>query len=403
MTKNAAVPRVLMVSDVYFPRVNGVSTSIQTFRADLGNRNCHSELIAPAYPQAAAADPSIHRVRSRYVPLDPEDRMLVAADLLAKGRAIAANFDVIHIQTPFVAHKVGLRLAREFGLKSVESYHTYFEQYFHHYLPYVPRALLRVVARAVSRRQCDAVDAVIAPSAQMAQVLRDYGVQGRIEVIPTGLDTATFAGADRNRFRGVHGIDAMRPMMLHVGRVAFEKNIGFIIDVLAAVRREVPDVLLVIAGEGPALKSLVRQVQSRGLGGNVKFVGYLDRATALIDCYASANAFVFASNTETQGLVLLEALAAGTPVVSTAVMGTEAVLEGARGAVVVREDVAEFSAAVVNVLRDSRLQADLSRQGVEFVAQNWSSERMSERLLALYKDLLQAPRSMPQSTVFAHD
>jgi glycosyltransferase involved in cell wall biosynthesis len=226
----------------------------------------------------------------------------------------------------------------------------------------------------------------------MAQVLRDYGVQGRIDVIPTGLDTATFEGVDRDRFRDVHRIDAKRPIMLHVGRVAFEKNIGFIIDVLAAVREQVADVLLVIAGEGPALKALVRQVRSRGLSGNVKFVGYLDRGTALIDCYASANAFVFASNTETQGLVLLEALASGTPVVSTAVMGTKAVLEGARGAVVVREDVAEFSAAVVRVLRDPQLQASLSREGVQFVAQNWSSERMSARLLALYKDLSKAPQ-----------
>jgi glycosyltransferase involved in cell wall biosynthesis len=133
--------------------------------------------------------------------------------------------------------------------------------------------------------------------------------------------------------------------MLHVGRVAHEKNIGFIIDVLERVRRDVPDVLLVLAGEGPALRALARRVEVLSLSRHVEFVGYLDRTSTLLDCYASANVFVFASNTETQGLVLLEAMACGTPVVSTAFMGTAAVLEHAEGVVVVDEHVGRFAGA----------------------------------------------------------
>ncbi len=175
--------------------------------------------------------------------------------------------------------------------------------------------------------------------------------------------------------------------MLLVGRVAHEKNIGFLLDVLAEVRRSVPSVLFVIAGEGPALAGLRRTAAAAGLQGNVLFVGYLDRRGALLDCYRAADVFVFASRTETQGLVLLESLALGLPVVSTAVLGTKEVLRDAGGALVVAEDVKEFSAAVVNVLTRTELRASLASAGRAFVAQRWSSSEMAKRLAQLYGDL----------------
>ena len=130
----------------------------------------------------------------------------------------------------------------------------------------------------------------------------------------------------------------------------------------AEVRRSVSNVLFVIAGEGPALAGLRRAAGQDGLAGNTLFVGYLDRHGALLDCYRAADVFVFASRTETQGLVLLESLALGVPVVSTAVLGTKEVLRNASGAIVVAEDVTEFAAAVIKILTQSRLRAELLRR-----------------------------------------
>lgn len=374
-----------MLSDVYSPRVNGVSTSIQTFRADLTALGCRTLLVAPQYPQHRTDEPDTWRVPSRYLPLDPEDRAMRGNALERVCRSLEGQFDLIHIQTPFLAHRAGVRVARRLGLRTVETYHTYFEQYFHHYLPWAPAAALKLAARTLSRVQCNAVDAVIAPSRQMADALLDYGVKSTIDVIPTGLDLQKLSGGDGDRFRAVLGIDRTRPVMLNVGRVAFEKNIAFIIDVAARVRVAIPDVLLVVAGEGPALNSLRRRVSEQGLARNVRFVGYLERDRGLLDCYRSADVFVFASNTETQGLVLLEALGLGTPVVSTAVMGTQAVLAGARGAIVVDENVEQFAAAVVRVLSQPALRESLAAHAAEFVARDWSSSEMARRLLALYQ------------------
>ena len=394
MPQSPTPPRVLMVSDVYFPRVNGVSTSIQTFRRDLAALGCESLLIAPAYPDERADEPGILRVKSRYLPFDPEDRVMRRRDFRRVAAAIEGQYDLVHVQTPFLAHYLGAALARRFDLPLVVSYHTYFEHYFHHYLPLVPAASLKWLARTITRSQLRQVDAVISPSPQMAEALTAYGVAAPLEILPTGLDFELFRGGDGARFRREHGVAPERPVMLTVGRVAFEKNLAFLIDVLERVRAQVADVLLVIAGEGPALEPLRKEVANRGLADNVLFVGYLDRASGLLDCYRGADVFVFASRTETQGLVLLESMAVGTPVVSTAVMGTRAVLDGALGAVVVEESVTDFAEAAVGLLRNSSRRQALGAAGALDVARRWSGPEMARRLLYLYQKVVATkPRS----------
>jgi 1,2-diacylglycerol 3-alpha-glucosyltransferase len=381
--------RVLMISDVYFPRVNGVSTSIQVFRAEMPALGVHTALIAPRYPGGASdPDADLMRVASVQVPRDPEDRLMRAADLRRLRRELrAGQFDIVHVQTPFVAHYAGLAIARQLQVPVVETYHTYFEHYLHHYLPFLPSPLTRFAARRFTVSQCAAVDAVIAPSSQMADGLRGYGVRTPIRVIPTGMPRSAFVPGEGQRFRAAHGIAADRPVATFVGRVAFEKNIDFLLDMLQFLRAAVPNVLLVIAGEGPASDHLRRRAQAERLAGNVLFVGYLERSTALRDCYRAADVFVFASRTETQGLVLLEAMAQGTPVVSTAVMGTIDVLAGTSGSVVVPEDRRAFADAVAAVLTDSRRRAELGRRALED-AHRWSARVLAEKLVTLYREVV---------------
>jgi hypothetical protein len=390
--------RVLMISDVFFPRVNGVSTSIQTFRHDLAARGCETWLIAPEYPARWQDDAHVLRQPSRYLAFDPEDRMMKSGATLAACMKHAGNIDVLHVQTPFVAHWIGIKAARELRVPVVETYHTFFEEYLHHYVPLLPASIARAIARTFSRTQCNAVDAVVAPSQQLADVLRRYGITRPIETIPTGLNLDEFAGGDGAAFRARHGIALDRPVMLLVGRVAHEKNIGFLLEVLAAVVRSVPTALFVIAGEGPALPALKRAAAEAGLNGHVLFVGYLDRRGPLLDCYRAADVFVFASRTETQGLVLLESLALGVPVVSTAVLGTKEVLANAAGALVVREDGAEFAAAVTRVLTQPALRSKLASAGREFVEREWSSREMARRLLELYDELVRTKRDDSTTT-----
>ena len=376
-----------MVSDVYFPRVNGVSTSIQTLRQALAEGGHESVLVAPEYP-ATVAEAGIVRVPGWSIPRDPEDRLMHPRALAAAlDRIDPADFDLVHIHTPFLAHRAGVRWARKHGLPCVETYHTLFEEYFHHYLPLLPKRWLAAAARMISRKECDFVTAVIAPSSAMKDTLLAYGVSSPIHIIPTGLRLADFSDCDGPAFRARHGIAPQRPVMVYVGRVAFEKNLDFLLRVAEQVRQSLPEVLFVIAGEGPARASLERAVVRRGLTSNVRFVGYLERKTELPACYCAADAFVFASKTETQGLVLLEAMALGVPVVGLAEMGTRDVLKEGEGCRIAPDDVIGFAQTLLPLLADRAAAQALGAAGKHY-AEGWSETRMQYQILRLYQALV---------------
>jgi glycosyltransferase involved in cell wall biosynthesis len=374
--------------------VNGVSTSIKTFMEGLSSSGHESVLATPSYPHRPENPDSdqIVRLPARAVPFDPEDRLLKWRAFQTWLDNIQPNrFDVLHIHTPFTAHYGGVRLGRRLGIPIVETYHTYFEHYLHHYAPLAPAWLTKPIARRLSVSQCQQVDAVISPSPQMADALRNYGVKTPISIIPTGLPTDAFERGDRNAFRLRYGIPLARPVALFVGRVAYEKNIDFLLDMCLRLVKLNPDVLLVIAGEGPAEHHLRLRAQSLGLKDNVLFIGYLDRKNGLRDCYSAADVFVFASRTETQGLVLLESLAQGLPVVSTAVMGTADVLRDVKGAMVSPEDPDKFAVLVADILDRTALRHELANHAVND-AQNWASAKMVERLVGFYEEVIDRKR-----------
>ncbi|PKO92043.1 MAG: glycosyl transferase family 1 [Betaproteobacteria bacterium HGW-Betaproteobacteria-10] len=377
--------RILMVSDVYFPRVNGVSTSIETFRQMLVGQGVEVRLVVPRYGDEAD-EPGIIRVVGRPVLGDPEDRLVGWRAMHRAVLAAAQDCDLIHIQTPFIAQYAGLKAARQRGLPVVATYHTLFEEYLQHYAPFLPAGWLKGQARALSRRQCNALDAVIVPSTAMQQRLHSYGVSVPLHVLPTGIPLAQFAAGDGAAFRYQHGILSTRPLALFVGRVAHEKNIGFLLEALIHARRLRPDILLVIAGEGPAMADLKARVKTLGLRDAVQFIGYLDRQQALPDCYAAANAFVFASLTETQGLVLLEAMAAGLPVIALSEMGTTDILAPGRGAISPPADPQVFGETLGNFLNQPTAWRHL-REEAPVYAREWSDEAMAARLASLYRSL----------------
>jgi glycosyltransferase involved in cell wall biosynthesis len=325
------------------------------------------------------------------VPGDPEDRRFLSRHLRSTLSAqLASQVDLVHIHTPFIAHYAAVRFARAHGLPVVATYHTFFEDYLHHYLPILPRAVGRWVARRFTLSQCDDVAALVSPSAPMRDALIEYGVRTPIEILPTGLPAASFAPGDGGRFRRQFALPADRPLLLYVGRVAHEKNIDFLLRMFCRLRERRPDALFVIAGEGPAREHLGRLAKSLRIADAVRFIGYLDRNRELPDCYAAGDVFVFASRTETQGLVLLEAMAHATPVVSTAELGTRSILTENCGAFVVPEDEEAFATAAAQALEMQ--PAHPRRAQLRAHAESWASLEMARRLVAFYERVMVSAR-----------
>ncbi|HEX7916493.1 glycosyltransferase [Rudaea sp.] len=380
---------ILMLSDVYFPRVNGVSTSIRTFARELRRLGHGVTIVAPHYDHAEDMDDGIEilRLPASKIFFDPEDRLIRRGALHANAVQLARRrWDVIHVHTPFRAHQLGVMLRKFTGRPLVETYHTYFEPYAKHYFPWLPAAPLRYVARRISRKLCAEVDHLIVPTQQMDDVLKQYGIATPATIIPTGIDLDEFHGGDGSGFRRAHGIGAEQPVLVTVSRLAAEKNIGFLLEVTKTLLAEFPDLVFIVAGEGPDAEPLRAKAHTLGIEKHLRFPGNLDRRGALLDCYRAGDAFVFASPTETQGLVLIEAMALGVPIVSTAVMGTAAVLAGARSARIGKENVADFSNHVATLLRSPDLRAQLTAAGRED-ARTWSAPALMGKTVALYERL----------------
>lgn len=386
---------ILLISDVYFPRVNGVSTSIRTFAEQLQKLGHSVHLIAPDYKVETIDEAWITRVPARSIYFDPEDKLMKYREILHLLPVLKSKkFDLIHIHTPFVAHYAGLKLGKLLQIPVVETYHTFFEDYLQHYLPWIPKFAARGLARLISKNQCNQVDAIVAPSQPMLDVLRTYGINTKAEVIATGLQEASFNTADSEAFKAKYGIAQNRPMLLYVGRVAFEKNIDFLVRVTQLLTKDMPEVLLVITGEGPAEHSLRALVKTLGMENNVQFIGYLDRNTELNACYKAADIFVFASKSETQGLVLLEAMAQATPVVAIAELGTASILVEGQGAMIAVDDEAEFAHKVHALLANPVHREHLGERAREYAHSKWSAARQAERMLAFYL-ALSAEKQVP--------
>ena len=380
--------KILFISDVYFPRINGVSTSIRTFVKQMQDMGHTVHLIAPEYGVKTEDEAWIKRIPARSIYFDPEDKLMkygVALDGLMALRS--EEYDIVHIHTPFVAHYLGLKLAHLLDVPCVETYHTFFEDYLHHYLPFIPKGIAKGIARFISRRQCNAVDAIVAPSQPMLDVLRQYGVKSKAEVVPTGLQAHSFAKADGAAFRAKYGIAADRPMGLFVGRVAFEKNISFLLRMWGDLIKKQPNALLVVAGEGPAEASLHALSKELNLEDNIKFIGYLDRNTELNACYQSADVFVFSSLSETQGLVLLEAMAQSTPVVAIAELGTKSILVEGEGALIAPHNEMIFAEKVHTLLSNKSVRNALGKTAYHYAKTRWTDRAQAERMINFYKDV----------------
>lgn len=378
---------ILFISDVFFPRVNGVSTSINTFATELKALGHEVTLIAPSYGDEDIHQDWIVRVPSHKIYFDPEDRLMSFGKLKALLPWIRdKHFDLIHIHTPFTAHYVGIHFGKKLDIPVVETYHTFFEDYLHHYLPFIPQFISRKLARAISRRQCNAVDGIISPSKPMLDVLRQYGIEKPAEVVATGLDDSSFANVDGDHFRLSHDIPLTQPMLLFVGRVAHEKNIEFLLHMHVKVIKKHPEALLVITGEGPAEESIRTAIAKLGIMNQVRMIGYLDRNHELIACYKAADIFVFASKSETQGLVLLEAMAQGTAVVALAELGTKSILIEGEGVLIAEDCADDFADKVSVLLSDEFKRKTIGARGKQYAREKWGANVLAKKISKFYKN-----------------
>jgi glycosyltransferase involved in cell wall biosynthesis len=298
--------------------------------------------------------------------------------------------DLIHCHHPFLLGSTSLRIAATYSLPIVFTHHTRYESYTH-YLPFDAPVLQRFAAE-LTVGFCSLCDAVVAPSESIAAMLREQGIDTRIEVIPTGVDVGQFLRGDGRKARQKLGIPDAAFVVGHVGRLAPEKNLPFLAEAVARFLREQERAVFLVVGDGPTRELIEQTFGQQGLEQRLFMTGTLE-GQSLTNAYAAMDVFAFASQTETQGMVLAEAMAAGVPVVAVDASGVRDVVEdGINGRLLSQEDNQLFVEALRWVVALGPAERSRMSLAVHATAEELSLRRCAQRMLALYAELIQQKR-----------
>lgn len=375
--------RVGLFTNNYRPMLGGVATAVETTRAALERLGHRVVVVAPQASHPPAGESGVLRVPAVPAPTYPDFGLpLPIGPRLA--RVIGdLDLDVFHAHHPFLLGGSARRLARRAGRPLVFTYHTLYDKYAH-YVP-LPRRPVAWSAVAWSRRFADSAQLVVAPSSGLASRLRAQGVRQPILVLPTGVDLERFRPGNRLLRRHALGLPTSSPILLWVGRLDREKNVGFLLEAFDRVAAAHSQAILLLIGRGMQSAALAEQASRMLAANRIRFVGGVEPER--VHHYLQAvDALVFASVTETQGLSVVEAMAAGLPVVAVRAMGVEEVVVDGVSGLLVPPDVPSFASAVLALLGDVGLRAKLAA-GARAAALPFATDAMGLRLVRAYRCL----------------
>jgi 1,2-diacylglycerol 3-alpha-glucosyltransferase len=374
--------RIGFFTEIYRPVVNGVVASIEALAQGLEARGHSTFCFAPHMPGFVEPDGPVFRMPSLPLPTKTPYRLTLPLVARRNVNNVIKRLSIVHAHSPFVTGWTGLHYARRYRIPLVFTYHTQLEEYAH-YVPF-ERHATRYAASQLTRTFGNLADAVVVPTASMARRLREVGVRRRIEIVPSAIDVAWFAAGRRSdAVRASAGAGPDDRLLLCVSRLGKEKNIEVLLAALAGAD---PSLRLAIAGEGPDRERLEALASELNVMGRTRFLGIQARER-LPDLYASCDAFCMPSTSETQGLVLVEALAAGASPIAADVPQSRDVLAG--DGTYAKPTADGFARAFQEVELDPAASA---RRRANGNADRFGIDRHVDRMVELYRDLMVCDR-----------
>ncbi len=380
--------KIGMFINYYTPSKGGMETSVINLCKGLEKAGHETFVFAPEYPNWKDKKKNIFRYKSicfnyaGYFYVIPVP-FLSNMELTVKRLSL----DIIHSHQPYSLGDEALKFSKKFNLPLVFTYHIRYEDYCH-YIPFVPRSISKKYIRKITREYSNKCDAVIAPSSAIKKLLLDRGITTPISVIPSGINVEKFGRntGKREEIRTKYKIKPGDIALITASRIAKEKNVKFLIESFFAVKKKCENVKFFIVGDGAVRKELEKMAKSLGMGQDVIFTGLVSREE-IINLYQASDIFVFASLTETQGLVAVEAMAAGLPVVAIRASGIEDMVESGKNGILTKNSTDEFSESVLRLVQNGELRKKMSERA-KISSKKFSIEIWTKRMVELYSSLV---------------
>ena len=377
-----------MFINYYTPSKGGMETSVINLSKGLEKAGHQVFIFAPEYPNYKDENKNIFRYKSfrfnygGYFYVIPLPFFSKAEEVVRK-----LNLDIIHSHQPYSLGSEALKFSKKLNIPLVFTYHIKYEDY-SHYVPLVPQSISKKYIRKVTTKYSNRCARIIAPSTAIKKMLSDRGIKSSISIIPSGINIDNFKKdtEQKDEIRKKYNIKSDEILLITACRLTKEKNLEFLVKSFAKIKQRYNNIKFMIVGDGAVRKDLEKKAEELGIKNNIIFTGLVDR-TEIVGLYQASDIFIFASKTETQGLVAVEAMAAGNPVVAVKASGIEDMVRNNEDGFLTSESEEEFSESVSKMINDKDLREKMSAQA------RTNSERFSispwiGKITELYDKLL---------------
>ncbi len=375
--------KIGIFTDSYRPYTSGVVRSIETFTEELNADGHEFYIFAPDYPNCKK-ESNVFRFSSIPAPTNSQFALAVPFSIRLRPTLKRLGLDIIHVHSPFLLGRLGARCARKYNIPLVFTFHTLYDQYVH-YVPF-GQNITREITKKFCTDFCNHCDLVIVPTDIIGRHLRSWGVQSNIATVPTGIKLSDYRTEQKDWLYRQFNIDPHCKLLICVGRLGKEKNLSFIIKSFQPIAASFPDTRLVLVGSGPEREALGQLATSMGVADKIIFTGTLSKEE-IAKAYNSAHIFVFASVTETQGLVVGEAKAAGLPVVAVRAFGISEMVEDGQDGFLTDLDLQQFVEKIKLLLQDECLRRAMSENAFAN-AEKISAKNCAQKLLQCYYSII---------------
>lgn len=383
--------KIGLFTESYLPDPNGVATSIAASAKELQKLGHTVYIIAPSHPGYKDEKNVIRLYSMRiYEKLDMRFALHLPERNLIK--ILRLDLDIIHGHDGGPVSFLGWEVAHLRNLPYIGTYHTLAHEYTHYVLrgKVVTPAMVKIFTR-IFGNMCEEL---ITPSEASKRELRKLGVKTPVLILPNGIDRASFQNSQKGFLRNKLKIKPNTKILLYVGRLGREKSVGFLLKSFQYVLKNHPNTALVLVGDGPEKKALKKIVEKLRLS-NVYFTGFIKPET-IPQVYADADIFVFSSKTETQGMVLIEAMAAGLPVVAVKDKAFSALIQDGHNGYLSDGNEKEFAQKVEKILNSSTLHENMCKNAARST-EKYALEDRTRELFMIYTEIVKKHKARKAS------
>jgi glycosyltransferase involved in cell wall biosynthesis len=386
--------RIGMMADLYKPHVSGVTNYIALNKRYLESEGHEVYVFTFGDEDYQEDEPNV--IRSPGLPIS-DTGMHFSLRYTREARRTLRTMDVAHVHHPFISGSIALRYCRVNRIPIIFTNHTRYDLYAKAYLPFLVDMIGVAALKAYLLSFCRSCDLVVSPSAGMKDVLKDMGIDVPIDVVPNGVDIKPFLDPVEPLERAEFGFQAQDVILVYMGRLGPEKNLSFLLRSFAGIAQAYDNVQLMLIGVGPTKADLQDQVKYMGIEGRVRFTGLVpyDQMPRYL---AIGDAFVTASITEVHPLSVIEAMAAGLPVLGIDSPGIgDTIQDGVTGYLIPKEDLAAYTAQMVRLVVDQKQREQMSgeaRKSVTSYAIENTTQMMLERYQRVIEDVSHRKRSL---------